>query len=75
MFLHSCMTQFNIFLLSYAMSSLLDFVSLKAFILFFHKDMYRIHFPYEMLFAYRTLYNLTPSRCKSHLVAHVKGPI
>ena len=75
MFLPSYMIQFNIFLLSHAVSSLLDFVSLKAFILFFHNDMYIIHFPYEMLFAYRTLYNLTPSRYESHLVAHVKGPI
>lgn len=76
MFIHSCMIQFNIFLLSPAVSSLLDFVSLKAFILFFHNDIYKTDFPYEVFFfAYRILCNLTPSRYKSHLVAYVKGPI
>lgn len=52
MFIHSCMIQFNIFLLSHAASSLLDFVSLKAFILFFHNDISKTHFPYEVFFFF-----------------------
>lgn len=48
MFIHSCTIQFNIFLLSHAVSSLLDFVSLKAFILVFHNDICKTDFPYEV---------------------------
>lgn len=78
MFIHSCMVQFNIFLLSHAVSSLLDFVSLKGiYSIHFHNDISKTRFPYEVVFffAYRILCNLTPSRYKSHLVAYVKGPI